>query len=155
MHIRKPLAVTAALVTALSFTAAPAYAQGISVKKAGQQFKADVVAFVRSFSHVDSQLQTLQKNHRDSQAQVFPLYELLIGPTVRLGHELRTRRSPNRYLADIVSFETYTTALRVDLLQINHVDPFTWQQNFNIDFNSWQTSGEAVQEDLNVTLPNS
>ena len=94
MHIRKPLAVTAALVTALSFTAAPAYAQGISVKKAGQQFKADVVAFVRSFSHVDSQLQTLQKNHRDSQAQVFPLYELLIGPTVRLGHELRTQQSP-------------------------------------------------------------
>ena len=40
----------------------------------------------------------------------------------------------------------------MDLQQITRVDPSTWQQNFNIDIDSWSTAGEAVAQDLNVTV---
>jgi hypothetical protein len=112
-----------------------------------------VNAYIPSVKHLDSQIKAWKKSDNAPNWSVPEgLFERLIGPTARLGHELRTQQWPSQYLADIKAFETYATALRMDLQQITRVDPSTWQQNFNIDIDSWSTAGEAVAQDLNVTV---
>ena len=156
MHTRKLIAAAGAVVAALSLTAAPAYANGISVHKAGQQYEADLHAIIGPFEHAAKQDAVWAKNPNRSDATVGYIFNPMAEAVARLGHEMRTQRWPSQDTADIHDLEADTTFLREDLQQVtglNTSNANSWEQTTDTDITNWENDSQDVAKDLRVTLP--
>ena len=154
MTTQKLVTALVALAATIVLTAAPAYANGISVHKAGQQFKADMEACTPAWKHSESQYTAWEKHHQHGHTKaVNAMFATVLGPTIRLGHEMRSQQWPSQYLGAIEAFAADTTTLRSDFQQIIAGNP---PSSFDNDLDTWGSDGQTVQtvqSDLHVALP--
>ena len=158
---RKVLSAAVALSAALTLTAAPAYAS-ISVHKASQQFRADMLAYIPAFKTFDRQFAAWAKKQSQNPNVQASSAGYIINPMVKatasLGHKMRTQQWPAQYLSDVQAFEADTTTLREDFSQFLGVDAASvqsWANTFGNDATTWGNDGQTVQGNLHASLPES
>lgn len=154
MHARKLLAATGAVLAALALTAAPAYANGISAHKAGQQYRTDLEAYAKPLQHMEQQYEAWSKHHHGPSTAVNAMFGAVVGPTARFGHELRTQPWPSRALGAVETLEADTTTVREDFASIASLNGTT-PSSLDDDLNTWSNDAQAVASDLHVQMPNS
>jgi hypothetical protein len=152
---RRVLAAFAGLVTAISLSAAPAYAGGISMHRAGQQLKADVEPLVPAFMHFEAGIKQWAKENpgasdlSGTRAIVSDMVHTIAG----VGHRFRTQRWPAQYMADVRSLEQATTALKVEIARyprLNVHDVNSWGATVQNDLETFGHAGQALSADLGL-----
>ncbi len=104
---RRVLSTAVTLGASLTLTAAPAYAS-ISVHKASQQFRADMLAYIPAFRTFERQFAAWSKKESQKPNVQASSAGYIIKPIVKatasLGHRMRTRQWPAQYLSDVEAF---------------------------------------------------
>ncbi len=151
----KILAAFATLVAAISLSAAPAYAGGISKHTAGQQLKADVEPLVPAFMHFEAGIKQWAKENPGARdlSGTRPIVGDMVKTIAGVGHRFRTQHWPAQYMADVRSLEQATTALRVEIAQypslnVRHVN--SWGATVQNDLRTFGHAGQALSADLGV-----
>ena len=150
---RKALSAFAAMVGALSISAAPAYAGDISAHKAAQQLKGDIEPLAPAFKHFEAGIKQWAKDNADASdlSGTEPIVTQMVNAIATVGHRLRTQRWPAQSMTEVRALEKATAALRVEIarypnLNANNVD--NWATTLQNDLNTWGNAGQALGADL-------
>jgi len=150
---RKALSALAVLVSALSISAAPAYAGGISAHKAAQQLQADIEPLQPAFEHFEAGIKQWAKNNAGASdlSGTQPVVSQMVKAITTVGHRIRTQRWPAGDMTDVRTLEKATTALRVEIARyprLNANDVDNWGTTIENDLNTWGNAGQALSADL-------